>query len=451
MTFSELKLSEPILRALTSAGYTEPTPIQAQAIPVVLGGSDLLACAQTGTGKTAAFALPILEKLHSNPKDVRNVRALILSPTRELAQQISESLNTYAKFIGLRNTVIYGGVSQHKQTDAMKRRPDIIVATPGRLLDLIRQRFVHLGDVEFLVLDEADRMFDMGFIGDTRKIAAMCPQNRTTLMFSATMDPQMRKLADELLTNPAEVSVTPVSSTVEMIKQGVFFVSRDDKRALLKHILAGSAVERALVFTRTKHGADKVAQALEDAGISAAAIHGNKSMGQRQTALRNFKANKTRVLVATDIAARGIDVTELDHVINYELPEVPETYVHRIGRTGRAGATGIAYSFCDHDEKAHLRGIQKLIGLELPTNEHPFELAPLPKGVRPSRANEPRTDWAGRNSGGGGGGSRGGFGSGGSRGGSGGGGGSRGGFGGGSGGSRSGGSSRRPSGGGGGR
>lgn len=384
MTFENLKLIEPLLRALATEGYTTPTPIQAQAIPVLLERKDLLGCAQTGTGKTAAFALPILQNLHQDElyvKGAEGIKTLILTPTRELAIQIGESFTAYGRHLRLRHTVIFGGVSQHTQTKALRDGVDILIATPGRLLDLINQRFVKLDNLKMFVLDEADRMLDMGFIHDVKKIITRIPAKRQTLFFSATMPAEIAKLANTILTNPVKVEVTPVSSTANTIQQSVYFVDKKDKRKLLKHILDDRTIATALVFTRTKHGADRVARDLNDGGIRAEAIHGDKSQGARQRALSNFKERKTRILVATDIAARGIDVDELTHVINFELPNVPETYVHRIGRTGRAGASGISLSFCDEEEKEFLHDIHKLIAKSIPVVEdHPY---PLQRGGMP--------------------------------------------------------------------
>lgn len=378
MLFSELNLIAPILKALETEGYVQPTPIQEQSIPSILQKRDLLGCAQTGTGKTAAFAIPMLQLLnepHANSKH-RIIKALILTPTRELAIQIEESFKAYGRNLGLKHLVIFGGVGQKAQTDALQRGVDILVATPGRLLDLMNQGFISLRDIEIFVLDEADRMLDMGFIHDVKKIIAKLPAKRQTLFFSATMPNEIKKLADTILTHPVRVEVTPVSSTAEKIQQAVYFVEKQDKRALLAHLLKDETIETVLVFTRTKHGADKVVKDLTKINIRAEAIHGNKSQNARQRALTNFKARTTRVLVATDIAARGIDVDELAHVINYELPNIPETYVHRIGRTGRAGLSGIAYSFCDGEEKEFLDDIEKLIGLKIPVNdEHPFAMS----------------------------------------------------------------------------
>ena len=379
MLFEELNLIEPILKALQTEGYTQPTPIQEQSIPTILQGRDLLGCAQTGTGKTAAFAIPMLQLLskpHTNTKVHKAIKALVLTPTRELAIQIEESFKAYGKNLPIRHLVIFGGVGQKAQTDALNRGVDILVATPGRLLDLMNQGFINLRDIEIFVLDEADRMLDMGFIHDVKKVIAKLPVKRQTLFFSATMPQEIQKLADTILTSPLKVEVTPVSSTAEKIKQEMYFVTKNDKKNLLIHILQDKTIETALVFTRTKHGADRIVKDLIKVGIRAEAIHGNKSQNARQRALTNFKAKTTRILVATDIAARGIDVDELAHVINYELPNIPETYVHRIGRTGRAGLSGTALSFCDADEKDFLKDIEKLIALKIPvTEDHPYAMS----------------------------------------------------------------------------
>ena len=375
MTFEELNLIEPILKALRTEGYERPTPIQEQAIPIVLEGKDLQGCAQTGTGKTAAFAIPILQLLAQNPVPAQGrkaIRSLILTPTRELAIQIGESFTAYGRHTGLRHTVIFGGVPQHSQVDALRRGVDILIATPGRLMDLIGQRFISLKDIEIFVLDEADRMLDMGFIADIRRIVPQLPTKRQTLFFSATMPADIQRLASSLLTNPVAVAVTPIASTAETIQQTLYYVEKPNKNLLLAHILKDKTIETALVFTKTKHGADKVVKYLNQVRISAEAIHGNKSQNARQRALQNFKSRQTRVLVATDIAARGIDVEDLTHVINYELPNIPETYVHRIGRTGRAGASGTAFSFCDLEERMFLKDIERLITMKIPvTEEHP--------------------------------------------------------------------------------
>ena len=390
MTFNDLKLIEPILKALKTEGYTTPTPIQEQSIPIVLQRRDLLGCAQTGTGKTAAFSIPILQLLYQDKqqhKEQKTIKALILTPTRELAIQINESLAAYGRHTGLKHLVIFGGVSQNPQVDALKRGVDILVATPGRLLDLMQQRFISLEHIKMLVLDEADRMLDMGFVNDVKKIIAKVPAKRQTLFFSATMPKEIQQLADSMLSNPEKVEVTPVSSTAETIQQELYYVQKSDKRDLLSHILKDKNIKSVLVFTRTKHGADKVVKDLHKLKITAEAIHGNKSQNARQRALTNFKSRDTRVLIATDIAARGIDIDELAYVINYEIPNIPETYVHRIGRTGRAGANGIAYSFCDAEETAYIKDIQKLIGKQIPVNEeHPYVMNP--NNVRPAEAPE---------------------------------------------------------------
>ncbi len=372
MHFDNLGLIEPIRRALYQEGYERPTPIQEQSIPATLAGKDLLGCAQTGTGKTAAFAIPVLQHLFNSKNGSRGIRSLILTPTRELAIQIGESFTAYGKHTGLWHTVIFGGVSQFSQTQELKRGVDILIATPGRLLDLMQQGFIRLETIQIFVLDEADRMLDMGFIHDVKKIVAKLPVKKQTLFFSATMPPEIAQLAHSLLHNPVKVSVTPVSSTVDMIDQSVYFVSKAHKKQLLQHLLQNKTISNALIFTRTKHGADKVSRDLSRAGIKAEAIHGNKSQNNRQRALTSFKSGETRVLVATDIAARGIDIDNLSHVINYELPNIPETYVHRIGRTGRAGASGIAIAFCDEEERTYLRDIQKLIGKTINVHvDHP--------------------------------------------------------------------------------
>ncbi len=374
MTFQELDLIEPIQKALKYEGYTQPTPIQAQAIPIVLRGTDLLGCAQTGTGKTAAFAIPILQLLSKKQFQAKSaIKSLILTPTRELAIQIDESFRAYGRFTKISHTVIFGGVSQHSQVESLKRGVDVLVATPGRLIDLINQGFISLKQLEIFVLDEADRMLDMGFIHDVKRIIKLLPEQRQTLFFSATMPPVIMKLAQSILNNPKKVEVTPVSSTAEKIEQSVYFVEKNEKIHLLQHLLKNPKMDSVLVFTRTKHGADRVVKALARTNIGALAIHGNKSQNARQTALSNFKSRKTRVLVATDIAARGIDVDDLAFVINYELPNIPETYVHRIGRTGRAGAEGVAISFCEAEERPYLKDIIKLIGLNIPVvSNHPF-------------------------------------------------------------------------------
>lgn len=372
MTFENLDLIEPILRALQEEGYSSPTPIQEQSIPILLQGKDLLGCAQTGTGKTAAFSIPILQKLYKTDHR-KGIKALILTPTRELAIQIGESFEAYGKYTGLKHAVIFGGVGQKPQTDALHNGVQILIATPGRLLDLISQGFVNLKSLDFFVLDEADRMLDMGFIHDIKRILKLLPARRQTLFFSATMPPEIETLANSMLTRPEKVEVTPVSSTVDTISQYVYFVEKKEKKDLLIHLLKDPSIESVLVFTRTKYGADKLARVLTKTGTRAEAIHGNKSQNARQRALTDFKNHSLRVLIATDIAARGIDVDQLSHVINYELPNVPETYVHRIGRTGRAGHEGMAFSFCESEEMPYLKDIQKLIGKTIPVvKDHPF-------------------------------------------------------------------------------
>lgn len=388
MSFNNLQLIEPMLKALSEEGYTTPTPIQEQAIPVILQQKDLLGCAQTGTGKTAAFALPLLQLLSQHtdqPADGRRkIKALILTPTRELAIQIEESFRAYGRHLPLKQLVIFGGVSQHQQVASLRRGVDILVATPGRLLDLLQQRHLTLQDIKYFVLDEADRMLDMGFVQDVRRIITKLPAKRQTLFFSATMPPEIRQLAGMILSNPVKVEVTPVSSTAETVQQELYFVEKLNKRPLLVHLLKNTAIPTALVFARTKHGADRIARDLRKSGIHAEAIHGNKSQNARQFALNNFKARKTRILVATDIAARGIDIDDLTHVINYDLPNIPETYVHRIGRTGRAGASGTAISFCDYEEKIWLKDIQRLISKTIPViKAHPFDVPLMHDIVQP--------------------------------------------------------------------
>ncbi|HZG58395.1 DEAD/DEAH box helicase [Paenibacillus sp.] len=397
MNFTDLHLIPPILKALAKEGYTAPTPIQGQAIPAVLAGKDVFGCAQTGTGKTAAFTLPMLQRLQAAPPPSgrRAIRALILSPTRELALQIADSVQAYGQFLQLRSAAIVGGVSQRPQEQQIERGVDILIATPGRLIDLLNQKVVDLRHVQILVLDEADRMLDMGFINDVKKIIAAVPTKRQTLFFSATVPPEISKLATSLLVDPVKVEITPVSSTVERIEQSVYFVDKDNKQKLLNELLLKDrSIVSAIVFTRTKHGADRVAKGLMKANIPAQAIHGDKSQNARQSALNNFKAGATRVLVATDIAARGIDIEELSHVINFNLPNIPETYVHRIGRTGRAGLSGTAISFCEAEEIPYLKDIEKLIKKSIPVvKEHPYPMigtttpaspAAKPTGARPS-------------------------------------------------------------------
>ncbi len=398
MPFKSLEIIEPILQSLHEEGYSIPTPIQAQAIPIVLDGKDLLGCAQTGTGKTAAFAIPILQLLsNSQSYDKRKkIRSLILTPTRELAIQIGESFKSYGRHTKLAYTVIFGGVNQFSQTQALQKGVDILVATPGRLLDLMNQGFISLRDIEIFVLDEADCMLDMGFIHDVKKVLAALPRSRQSLFFSATMPPEIVKLADTICKNPSKVTITPGQPTVDIIEQFIYFVDKGNKSALLIDLLNDVKIKSALVFTRTKHGADKVVKDLLRHNIKAEAIHGNKAQNARQRALANFKDQTTKVLVATDIAARGIDIDEMEFVINYEIPNISETYVHRIGRTGRAGAKGTAYSFCDAEEKAFLKDIEKLIRKRIPVIEnHPYPLidhhpVKAPKQQRPQRTNYSR-------------------------------------------------------------
>jgi len=392
MSFSQLNITPEILQALEHEGYANPTPIQEKTIPLALNGQDILGVAQTGTGKTAAFAIPIIQLLSQNKENKnekenqksdnnkRVIKALILTPTRELAIQIDESFKTYGKFMKLRSKVIFGGIKAHSQINSLKAGVDILIATPGRLMDLMSQGHINLKSLEFFVLDEADRMLDMGFVNDVKKIITFLPKQRQSLFFSATMPPAITSLANSILINPAKVEVTPVSSTVQKISQSVYFVDKVNKKHLLKDILKNEEIERVLVFSRTKHGADKIVKDLVASGIQALAIHGNKSQNNRQKALNSFKDKTTRVLVATDIAARGIDIDELAFVINYELPNIPESYVHRIGRTGRAGAEGTAIAFCDIDEKEFLRDIEKLIGKKIPVEQnHPYPLQNMVK------------------------------------------------------------------------
>ena len=396
-----------MLKALAEEGYTQPTPIQQQAIPPILEGRDLLGCAQTGTGKTAAFAIPIMQLMQlerENEKTAHHgpIKALILTPTRELAIQIEESFKAYGKYLDLKYLVMYGGVSQFNQVNALRKGVDILVATPGRLLDLYQQRHVSLNDIKYFVLDEADRMLDMGFVQDVKRIIVKLPVKRQTLFFSATMPDQIQQLAKVLLTNPVRVEVTPVSSTAEKVQQFLYYTDKHNKRALLNHLLKDAGIETALVFTRTKHGADKVVKDLNQAGIRAEAIHGNKSQNARQFALNNFKSKKIRVLVATDIAARGIDIDELTHVINYELPNIAETYVHRIGRTGRAGAEGIAMSFCDYTEKIYLKDIERLIARKIPVaTDHPYHMPMMESTAPIASSSSSSSNRGGRPAGGG--------------------------------------------------
>ena len=397
MTFNDLKLSAPLLKAVSEAGYETPSPIQASAIPPVLEGRDLMGCAQTGTGKTAAFALPMLDRLSAAaPRKKGAVRALILTPTRELALQIGESFDAYGKYLKLRSTVIFGGVGQAPQVEAIRKGVDILIACPGRLNDLIGQGHIDLSNLEVFVLDEADRMLDMGFVHDVKKVIAKLPKVRQNLMFSATMPKEIEQLAAGILHDPAFVKVDPVSSTVDRIDQSLYFVEKGNKKFLLPWLIQNlnPPVHNALVFSRTKHGADKIAKDLNKQGIPAAAIHGNKSQSARVAALEGFKAGKTKVLVATDIAARGIDISELSHVFNYDLPEVPETYVHRIGRTARAGADGTAVSFCAPEEKEYLAGIEKLNRRQIPViSGHPWDGVPAPvKAAPPVRGRKPKME-----------------------------------------------------------
>ncbi len=377
MTFKDLGLIEPILKALDEQGYTQPTPIQEQSIPILLKGDDLLGCAQTGTGKTAAFSIPIIQQIVNegiDTKGKRKIKALVVTPTRELAIQISDNFKAYAKYTDIKRTVIYGGVKQGSQVNALRGGVDVLVATPGRLLDLMQQGFITLQHIEYFILDEADQMLDMGFIHDIKKIIAKLPTKRQSLFFSATMAKEIVELAGKiLLGNPQRVTIEPKKTTAEKVEQAVYYVQKADKPKLLNHILGENPGSSTLVFSRTKHGADKIVRVLDKAKIKSAAIHGNKSQNQRQKALNDFKDGKLKVLIATDIAARGIDVEDLALVINYDLPNVPETYVHRIGRTGRASASGIALSFCNGEEKPYLKDIQKLINQSIPViDNHPF-------------------------------------------------------------------------------
>ncbi|MBS1645591.1 MAG: DEAD/DEAH box helicase [Bacteroidetes bacterium] len=400
MSFNDLGLIAPILDALQDEGYAHPTPIQEASIPILLTSKDLIGCAQTGTGKTAAFAIPILQLLtrfQTKGQTGRDIKCLILSPTRELAIQIGESFSAYGKNLRLRHTVIFGGVSQHAQVQALQRGVDILVATPGRLLDLIAQRIVHLSQIQIFVLDEADRMLDMGFINDVKKVITRLPEQRQTLLFSATMPMEIQSLANTILQQPEKVEVTPVSSTADTIEQCIYFVEKPNKKALLHHVLKNPEIKNALIFTRTKHGADKVVKDLNKAGITAEAIHGNKSQNARQRALNNFKDGTIRTLVATDIAARGIDIDELSHVINFELPNIPESYVHRIGRTGRAGMDGKAIAFCDQEELPYLKDIQKLIGKQIPEGtDNPY---PMDRTQSIAHTHQPQQKGGSRNNG----------------------------------------------------
>jgi ATP-dependent RNA helicase RhlE len=396
LNFTDLQLIEPIAKAIHEQGYVNPTPIQEKSIPEILKGKDFLGCAQTGTGKTAAFAIPILQNLTKNKTPNKNIKALILTPTRELAIQIEENIKAYGKYLPLKHLVIFGGVKQGNQEAALKKGVDILVATPGRLLDFISQGIISLKNLEIFVLDEADRMLDMGFVHDVKRIIKLLPQKRQTLFFSATMPAEIQKLADSILNNPVKVEVTPVSSTAETIKQSVYMVEREDKINLLVHILKNDISDSVLVFSRTKHGANKIAQKLQKSNISTEAIHGDKSQNARQNALNNFKSGKTRILVATDIAARGIDIDELKYVINFELSDVSETYVHRIGRTGRAGAEGTSISFVDGLDLLNLKNTEKLIGMKIPVvKNHPFHTDDLVAQKRDSN-NKPTAAGSGR-------------------------------------------------------
>jgi ATP-dependent RNA helicase RhlE len=392
MTFDELNLIDPILKALKEEGYTNPTPIQAQAIPSLLQGKDLLGCAQTGTGKTAAFAIPIIQLLYNQREQERKRKltsTLILTPTRELAIQIGDSFEAYGRYTGLKHTVIFGGVSQHGQTNALKHGIDILIATPGRLLDLMQQGFVDLNHVKLFVLDEADRMLDMGFVHDVKKVLSKLPKQKQSLFFSATMPPEIVKLANTILHNPVKVEVAPVSSTAEKVTQQLYYIDKTNKKSLLIDLLKKKDMHSVLIFARTKHGADRIAKDLTKQGFKTAAIHGDKSQNARQNALNDFKNGVIKTLVATDIAARGIDIDNLSHVINYEIPNQPETYVHRIGRTGRAAASGIAISFCDAEEREYIRDIEKLIGQKIPVIEsHTYpmqDFTPVPKSTNDRR------------------------------------------------------------------
>jgi ATP-dependent RNA helicase RhlE len=376
MTFNDLKLYNNIQQALEEEGYTNPTPIQEQAIPEILAGQDLVACAQTGTGKTGAFAIPILNLIHrivGSAKKAKHIRTLVVTPTRELAIQIDESFKTYGKYTNVKSLVIFGGVNQMSQVNELKNGIDVLIATPGRLLDLHKQGFIDLNHMHHLVLDEADQMLDMGFINDVKKIIKLTPSNRQTLLFSATMPIAIRELADTFLTRPKYISVTPISSTAENVSQKVYFVNKDDKRLLLKQLIIQESLSNALVFTRTKHGADNIVKVLKKASIKAEAIHGDKSQNARQRVLEQFKNKEIDILVATDIAARGIDIEQLPFVINFDIPNISETYVHRIGRTGRAGNSGLAISFCGKDEKPYWLDIEKLIRMKVKVvTDHPY-------------------------------------------------------------------------------
>lgn len=405
MKFEDLNLLKNIQQALAEEGYEAPTPIQQQAIPIILEGKDLVGCAQTGTGKTAAFAIPILNAQHrivGSIKKVKYIRALVVTPTRELALQIGESFDTYGKYTNIRQLTIFGGVNQTSQVDQLKKGVDILIATPGRLLDLHKQGFINLDHLHTLVLDEADQMLDMGFINDVKKIVKLTPENRQTLLFSATMPLPIRELADTFLTKPEYVSVAPISSTAEKVKQQLYFVDKGDKRKLLYHLIRNENLSNVLVFTRTKHGADNVVKALKKSGVEAGAIHGDKSQNARVRVLDQFKAKEIPVLVATDIAARGIDIESLPYVINFDLPNIPETYVHRIGRTGRAGNSGLAISFCGKDELPYLKDIEKLIRMQIKVidgHPYPYSDEPKPEGQKPDLRNKNKAAGANARSG----------------------------------------------------
>ncbi len=397
MTFLEFKLSNPILKAIEEQGYTEPTPIQEKAIPYLLEGNDLVGCAQTGTGKTAAFSIPIIQKLHlmgGSSKKTKHIRCLIVTPTRELAVQIGENIETYAKYTNLRQLTVFGGVSQVPQVDVLKKGVDILIATPGRLLDLQKQGFIDLDHLHFLVLDEADQMLDMGFVHDVKKIVKLTPDNRQTLLFSATMPMAIRELTEEFLTTPKWVEIAPIASTADKISQQIYFVEKEDKRKLLYHIIRNDKMSDVLVFVRTKHGADNVVKALHKNGIESEAIHGDKSQSARQRALDRFKTKEVGILVATDIAARGIDIDQLSYVINLDLPNIPETYVHRIGRTARAGHEGVAISFCSKDEITYWKDIEKLTKAKSKViTDHPFPWKPESENL----SEKPKKDFRNKN------------------------------------------------------
>jgi ATP-dependent RNA helicase RhlE len=397
--FTALGLSQNIVRAVLEEGYTTPTPVQVEVIPGATQARDVLALAQTGTGKTAAFVLPILEMLSRATSIPDGIRVLVLTPTRELAAQIAERVEAYGRYLGIQHAVVYGGVSQHRQEIALQKKPSVLVATPGRLLDLMNQNLVRLDKVQHFVLDEADRMLDMGFVHDVRRVAAVVPKDRQTLLFSATMPRSVESLAEGLMRDPVRVAVTPKVAAAETVAQSVVFVERDKKSTLLEHVLRSDAVGRAIVFTRTKHGANRISRRLEQVGIEAPAIHGNKSQNARERALGEFRTGKTRVLIATDIAARGIDVTDISHVINFDMPDVPEAYVHRVGRTGRAGAHGHAISFCDRDERALLRDIERLLRKPLPVLEGGAFGVDLRAAAPEKREGQPQRDGQAQRSG----------------------------------------------------